>query len=147
MQSASRRAPLLAVWLGLAWLGLLGLAWHGMAFTAHYRRSTHEERDCQLQHVKKEETMSECLTTMPHGPGTPPLNRACCQKHSSCSCNCHELLQFTVVLRPISAAHPRGTSSVAADWMLLYYTAALLYTTTNTAGENRVADTKLNVAF
>jgi len=52
-----------------------------------------------------------------------------------------------VAVQPVSAAHPSGTSSLAADRMPLHYTAALLYAAANTAGENPVADTKLSVAF
>ena len=150
LRSVQVSASQLTLSLGLAWLGFArrGLAWLGKPpFTPHYRRSTHQERDLELRHIKKEETTPDCPATIPRGPGTPPLSQACCQKHSSHSCTCHEPLQFTMTLRPISAAHPSSTSSLAADRTPLHYTAALLYATANTTVENPVADTKLSIVF
>jgi len=98
LRSVQVSASQLTLSLGLAWLGFArrGLAWLGKPpFTPHYRRSTHQERDLELRHIKKEETTPDCPATIPRGPGTPPLSQACCQKHSSHSCTCHEPLQFT----------------------------------------------------
>jgi len=44
-------------------------------FTAHYTRSTHQQRNNQLRHIKKEEPEFDSPTTMPRGPGTPQLSR------------------------------------------------------------------------
>jgi len=38
-------------------------------------------------------------------------------------------------------------SSLAADWKLLHYTAAQLYSPANTTGESPVADSKLSTAL
>jgi len=119
---------------GKVWL----VAWD--SFNAHDRKCTHQERNSQLRHIKKEETASDCPATMPLGPGTPPFSRACCQQHSVPQLHQSQPLQFIVALRPVSAAHPGGTSSLAANRMPFHYTAALLYAATNIAGENPVAD-------
>ena len=60
-------------------LWLVGWLW---PFAAQYR-STHQEMDNQLRHIEEEETTSDCPPTMPWGPGTVPLSRACRQQHSS----------------------------------------------------------------
>ena len=77
---------------------------------------------------------------MPRGPDTPPSSRACCQQHSAPHLHQSQPLQFTVALRPVSAAHPSGTSSLAAERMPLHYTGAVLYAAANTPGKNPVAD-------
>ena len=111
--------------------------------------SQHSRPTTQAIHIKtritsfdtsrRKKTMPDCPATMPHGPGTPPFSRA----------------RFPAALSPApapatthynspwtsgqSTAHPGGTSSLVADWTPLHYTAAPLYATANTAGENPIA--------
>ena len=79
---------------------------------------SHSEGVICLRHIKKEEMTPDCPATMPRGPGTAPLSRACfpavhhrsrptrglftTQQYSAKQLHQSQPLQFAVHFRPLS---------------------------------------------
>ena len=108
-------------------------------FPAHYMRSTHQQRNNQLRHIKKVEQKYESPATMPHGLGTPQLSRG----NAASGTRPAPTPAATSQSQPrIQAAHPRLRPTGC-----LFTRQQPCYTTANTTGEKPVAYTKLNMAF